>query len=560
MDVIRKISRGINHRLRAVLSSLKNVAHAKTQPSCRTAETCNLLARSLLNQSKFDEAAKAAKSAISLVPACAEAHHTLARCLIEKDQLSEAVIEAQAAIDLSPEYAEAHFTLGKIFYDLKRKEEAAASFRSALLIKADYVEAMHHLGLVVEENGCFTEAEKLYRQAISLNPNYPNPYNNLGFLLRKMGRSAEASASFKIAYELMNPHFVFHQPASRIGQIFDIAKRYLSVLIDFAWWGVTGRTRPGAWVKYQLLNQATNGVSSNRFHTLLRKLPGKSCESLPEWRKSAIFPWIGSDDVNKIIETLDRDGLYVFDQLLSADLLDEMLKYAKTTEAKLRGPFANKTTRSAVFDSTAPLAAGYDFDEIDMMQQPVFQQFMGDPLLLAIAQGYLGVQPKVRSIYLWWNTVFPINPSSNMAQLFHNDISNIRFLKIFVYLTDVTEGTGPHSYVLGSHKSTDESKELRRRGVVEVSDEDILNVYGQERIMDLTGLRGTVFIADTRGFHKANLPQVDHRLVLLLYLVNSLYPCNKTNQKRKILPIDSTLIETVKRHPQMFAAYDVLDD
>ena len=544
--------------IRNTLNSFKNVIRLLTQPSLRKAINYNSKARSLLAEAKFDEAINAAESAISFMPKFAEAYYILAQCLLNKDELSSAAINIQLAIDLAPNYAEAHFLHGKILYNLKQLDDAIISFEKALSINAYYVEAINSLAIIKEISGNFHEAEKLYRRAISLNPNYLEPHHNLGFLLRKMKRPDEAAASFKIAYDLVEPHFVLHQPASKIGQIFHIAKRYFRAFIDIFRWEITGKVGPKAWLNYQLLNQATNGVSSDHFHNLLKKLPGKSNELPSSLRKSHIFPWVNSNDLDKILEALDRDGLYIFDQLISSDLIDEIHQYATTKKAKLRAPYVNNTIREAVYDSTSPLAAGYDFEESDLIQNEIFQKFMCDPLLLAIAQKYLGVEPKLKAIYLWWNAVFSNNPASNMSQLYHNDISSIRFLKIFVYITDVTEGAGAHSFVIGSHKSNEESRELRRRGVVQISDEDVIGTYGSERVVNITGPRGTVFIADTRGFHKAQVSQSDHRLVLLLYLVNSLYPCNKFDGKRKLLPKESTLIETIKLQPKIFAGYDVL--
>ena len=43
--------------------------------------------------------------------------------------------------------------------------------------------------------------------------------------------------------------------------------------------------------------------------------------------------------------------------------------------------------------------------------------------------------------------------SSEAAQLFHFDMDRIRFLKVFIYLTDVGTENGPHVYVRGSHRS-----------------------------------------------------------------------------------------------------------
>jgi hypothetical protein len=158
---------------------------------------------------------------------------------------------------------------------------------------------------------------------------------------------------------------------------------------------------------------------------------------------------------------------------------------------------------------------------------------------------------------MWWSAVLSRKPTSHMAQLFHADLANIKWLKTFVYLTDVADGTGPHSFVKGSHKPDREGFELRKRGLLRLSDEDVFKAYSKERVVDLVGPRGTVFIADTRGFHKGHNPMTGPRLVLQVYHVNSLYPEPRKKNRRKIIPADPTLIETIRLHPMAFAGYQI---
>jgi hypothetical protein len=431
-------------------------------------------------------------------------------------------------------------------------KEAETSYREALAIKTDYVEAMNYLAIALQDLGRLREAEILLRQAIARKPDYADAHNHLGFLLRQMGQPEEAAASFKVARSLFEPHLVLHLPAPGIARSIDMAQRYVRVSADLARWSVTGNRRPDAWTDYRLLHQASNGCSSNFFSDLLRRLPGKR-RAFPEWRESPIFPWVSPDDAPKILDALERDGLYVFDQLLAPSLVDDMVAYATTAEARLVVPSEGRT--HAVFDPAAPIASGYQFNEEKMLQQTSFQKFMGDPLLLAIAQAYFGVEPRLAYLVMWWSTALTRNPTSDMAQLFHADLAHLKWLKTFIYLTDVTVETGAHSFVLGSHKSDEEGRMLRQRGLVRVSDEDIVNAYGSDRVVDLVGSRGTVFIADSRGFHKGHNPRKDHRLVLQVYHVNSRYPDKTSTKQKRVTPTDLALIESIKRHPKVYAGY-----
>jgi len=521
-----------------------------------SAEAHNLLARSLLSQGRLDEAWKSVAEALRLAPGYAEAQHTLAQCQFKRGANEAAVESVKAAIALAPNYAEAHFTLGTILHKSGQLENADASFRNAIALKADYAEALNQLGMVLQDQGRLGDAEAVLRRAVMFRPDYANAHDNLGFVLRQIGRPDEAAASFKLAHALFEPHLVLHQPDGDLARNLDNARRFVRVSSDIVRWNLAGSCWPNAWTNYRLLHQATNGASSDLFSRFLANLPGKRGHNADPWRESPIFPWITQSDMPSILQSLDRDGLYVFDRPIANDSLDEAMEYGRTTPATLYPVPPNGQTQD-VFDPVVPLASGYQFDEGRMLEKTVFQRFVGDPVLLAISHAYLGVEPRLAYLALWWSAVFERNPTSDMAQLFHADLAHIKWLKIFVYLTDVSEGTGPHSFVRGSHKSDVEGRELRRRGLVRLSDEDIYRVYGRDRVVDLVGPRGTVFIADTRGFHKGHLPRTGHRLVLQVYHVNSLFPDAVAKNRRRVDPVDPVLIESIRRHPDTFAGYKI---
>ena len=505
------------------------------------AEAHHTLAQIFLAQRRPDDALQSAQAAVAAAPAYAEAYHTLAQCHVAKGDLEGAIDPLHNATKQAPQYAEAFFTLGKVLQELQRSDDAEKTFRDALSVKPDYVEAMNYLALTLQDDGRLDGAEGMLREAIALRPDYAEAHDNLGFVLRQLGRAEEAAASFKTAHAMFEPHLVLHQPQTKLARKFDRARRYARVARDIALWRVTGSAPQSAWTQYRMLHQATNGESSDLISGIFRRVSGVRTPSV--WRNSQIFPWIGERDLEKILSALDRDGLYVFDRPIAADLVDQMVRYARTTEASLYPMPMGGQTR-ALFDPDSPLTAGYFFDEEPMLAQPVFQRFAGDPLLLAIAERYFGAEPRLAYFALWWSAVLSRKPMAHMAQLFHADLAHIKWLKTFVYVTDVTDGTGPHSFVKGSHKADREGFELRQRGLLRLSDEDVLKAYGEDRVVDLVGPRGTVFIADTRGFHKGHNPRTGHRLVLQVYHVNWLFPDAPGKKQRHLVPTEPTLIET----------------
>lgn len=126
--------------------------------------------------------------------------------------------------------------------------------------------------------------------------------------------------------------------------------------------------------------------------------------------------------------------------------------------------------------------------------------------VLSVIGAYLGCKPTLSSLGVRWS--FPTSRARPTIQNFHRDVDDWRFLKLFVYLTDVDEGSGPHTYVRTSHRSAFATHaqgydldELARR-------------FGPENIDVITGERGTTFLADTIGVHRGGGVATRPRLIL----------------------------------------------
>lgn len=74
-----------------------------------------------------------------------------------------------------------------------------------------------------------------------------------------------------------------------------------------------------------------------------------------------------------------------------------------------------------------------------------------DMNFFAIAQEYLACKPIHDLVLMWWSAPHSNKASSEAAQLYHFDMDHLKFLKFFIYLTDVDEHNGPHCYVRKSH-------------------------------------------------------------------------------------------------------------
>lgn len=128
------------------------------------------------------------------------------------------------------------------------------------------------------------------------------------------------------------------------------------------------------------------------------------------------------------------------------------------------------------------------------------------PRLLAMIAAYLGMVPKLSEAYVRRN--FPA-PFLTMNHYWHRDLNTpFHLLKAFVFLSDCDLATGPHEFILKSHRDFDNLNGKRYFSDEEV---DALMPPGHPRRLASVVKAGTVILEDTRGLHRARMPDTGHR-------------------------------------------------
>lgn len=129
-----------------------------------------------------------------------------------------------------------------------------------------------------------------------------------------------------------------------------------------------------------------------------------------------------------------------------------------------------------------------------------------DSRIIGLVESYFGCRPYLDSIQAWWS--ISGNNEAEEAENFHRDNDSIRFLKLFLYATDVGPDNGPHVYVAGSHAEPILTQKRR------LSDAEVEQAFGRDRIRTMTGVAGDAFLEDTYGIHKGQLPVDGTRLLI----------------------------------------------
>lgn len=272
------------------------------------------------------------------------------------------------------------------------------------------------------------------------------------------------------------------------------------------------------------------------------------------------FTSLGGHDASAIEKAnagLRRDGVMVLDKPLAADRVAALIDV-------LRNPkhaFAEK--------GTGTIHQGYDperaeqadantvwlVDQDRLNQEPLVQALAFDPYVLSVAQAYLGAPPIHVQTNAWWslNHADDRKALAASAQKYHQDKEFVKFIKLFVYLTDVGPENGPHQYIKGSIHDYGRATPRRYKFGKRLEETKVEKAFGPERVMTMTGQAGSMILEDTHGLHRGVPVRSGHRLLLQFEYANSLF-CSPVPRFK------GAGVAAFEKHgdefPRLFANYD----
>ncbi|MCO6419196.1 hypothetical protein JYK14_23980 [Siccirubricoccus sp. KC 17139] len=196
---------------------------------------------------------------------------------------------------------------------------------------------------------------------------------------------------------------------------------------------------------------------------------------------------------------LRRDGIVAMESLVPEAGAKAMAAYFAGQEVVVAGrtmPLGAVPAGTAV--APYPLAT--------VLACPGLVALINHPAVLRLAAAYLGCAPTLSSLGVRW--ALPAPGGGTDIQRFHRDPDDWHSVKLFVYLTEVDAGAGPHVYIRGSHRT---AGGLRARpfgsGEAEAR-------FGAANVLAVTGPAGTSFMADVHGVHRGAVPTGRPRLML----------------------------------------------
>jgi len=154
--------------------------------------------------------------------------------------------------------------------------------------------------------------------------------------------------------------------------------------------------------------------------------------------------------------------------------------------------------------SSVPASAHLgQYQRSSVIRAPHLLSLANSPQVLEYATGLIGCKPTLSDMLVWWS--FPGQQQEVDSQLWHRDRADWRMAKLFVYLTDVNDRSGPHVYAKDT-VFVEELTDLRRFSAAEV------NALRAE-IIEVTGISGSAVMTNPQGLHRASLPLDAPRLL-----------------------------------------------
>lgn len=226
----------------------------------------------------------------------------------------------------------------------------------------------------------------------------------------------------------------------------------------------------------------------------------------------AVRPTPDLPDVFGVAESVRDFGWAARPGALQRHVVDDIVDHLSGCPGNLVGAGFAQTPMASI----EHVRSGVKFDYASnvVLEAPHVGDLISRDDIVGAAAHCLRAEPIFAGVHAWWSLADPSASDdvlSGAAQLYHFDYDYPAFVKLFFYLTDVDEGSGPFAFIEGSHRA----KPVWRDG--RFGDQELLRDHSLEgRERRLTGEAGTLLVVDTSGFHKGTPVASGRRLILQL--------------------------------------------
>jgi hypothetical protein len=144
--------------------------------------------------------------------------------------------------------------------------------------------------------------------------------------------------------------------------------------------------------------------------------------------------------------------------------------------------------------------------------------------MLDVVNSYFGLWSKLTYVDLWYTPPAEPGVERVSSQRWHRDYNDARLVKVFIYLRDVNEDTGPLEFVLGSTPNGEYGQVWPWRPVsndLYPPQDEFDQRIPKSAHVTLTGPEGSMIFCNTSGFHRGGYATGDRPRVMAVYNYSS---------------------------------------
>jgi hypothetical protein len=144
--------------------------------------------------------------------------------------------------------------------------------------------------------------------------------------------------------------------------------------------------------------------------------------------------------------------------------------------------------------------------------------------MLDVVNSYFGLWSKLTYVDLWYTPPAEPGVERVSSQRWHRDYNDARLVKVFIYLTDVDEDTGPLEFVLGSTPTGEYGQVWPWRPVsndLYPPQDEFEQRIPKSAQVALTAPEGSMIFCNTSGFHRGGYATGDRPRVMAVYNYSS---------------------------------------
>ena len=156
----------------------------------------------LLDEGKYDAAAKQFQEVIRLTPTIAKPYSDLGKAYVLQGKTDQAMIMFSNAVRLNPGLAQARWNLGTAWLLHGKVAEGLAEMKAAVQLSPEDIEAHRRLADTLIKMGKATEALPYCQAVVKAEPQDAHAHFTLGMARLAAKRPDQAAASFKTALQL----------------------------------------------------------------------------------------------------------------------------------------------------------------------------------------------------------------------------------------------------------------------------------------------------------------------------------------------------------------------